>query len=733
MRSVAVKSGEMQSGEKSQAFFANKTKTSRASDKLQSYAAINTPGHSFGKMNVPGNRMMIQPKLTINQPGDRYEEEADEMADRVMRMPDPAAVNNAFKPSMSTIQRKCAECEEEDVQRKEMSGFIQKEEKTSESATPAARPLPDFKLTMPGLLKQPAQPDFLAMRQPFINRNIFDQFDPDSALQVWHYNFNFFTRFGVPPDLSIKIANFTAPLAIDAQLKAGHPTWWELTDRDMNTTTRSISIPVLDFDANFSPKAPAWWNGLFGNDKKVQRKCAQCDGDKKKLTRKEINSSSPAASDPLYQYIDNLGGSGQALPKEVRNFYEPRFGYDFSKVRIHHDNSAAQSADSINALAYTSGNNIIFNRGQYAPGTASGKKLLGHELTHVVQQGAGIRRAPMPKDRFGRPLGVVSTPEQEAYDRDTFKIAENEKIEAPLKAELRGLVKNAVWSEIRRRIYPKESSAGLKRADDRHSGKLPDLTGLGGLKTIEHFVQQIRKVKADWNTTLNTPNLRVKELGKVAGDELVTVGVPGFLIVDKEPMQSKGFFQAREWKYVISEELVKNDQLADADAQELANVTLHESRHAEQTFLAARFSAGIGGKDAAGIVAEQRIPIAIANDAVLKKFDSNTDAKTLHLGKKMHQAKVTNRATIQGINTAFDDILAKMDAKRKETEMALSSLVENATPAAIKDAKLKRDELKTLVAALEVAYTNYRNIPSEADAHEVGDAAGLAFTGWKKP
>ncbi len=65
---------------------------------------------------------------------------------------------------------------------------------------------------------------------------------------------------------------------------------------------------------------------------------------------------------------------------------EPRFGHDFSKVRVHIDEQAAESAQSVNALAYTMGRNIVFSTGQYTPETSTGKRLLAHELTHVVQQ-----------------------------------------------------------------------------------------------------------------------------------------------------------------------------------------------------------------------------------------------------------------------------------------------------------------------------------------------------------
>jgi hypothetical protein len=89
--------------------------------------------------------------------------------------------------------------------------------------------------------------------------------------------------------------------------------------------------------------------------------------------------------------INSLRGGGQPLPKEVRNYFEPRFGYDFSGVRVHTDSKAAETAKAINAKAYTKEKNIVFGAGEYSPETNKGKNLLGHELTHVVQQGT-IRR-----------------------------------------------------------------------------------------------------------------------------------------------------------------------------------------------------------------------------------------------------------------------------------------------------------------------------------------------------
>jgi hypothetical protein len=118
----------------------------------------------------------------------------------------------------------------------------------------------------------------------------------------------------------------------------------------------------------------------------VQRKCAHCEEEEKKMQRKEINSDESDAGPSTENYINSLNGKGRSLSNEERKFFEPRMGYDFSDVKLHTDTAAAKSAQSVNALAYTSGNNIVFNEGQYAPASDTGKKLLGHELTHVVQQ-----------------------------------------------------------------------------------------------------------------------------------------------------------------------------------------------------------------------------------------------------------------------------------------------------------------------------------------------------------
>jgi peptidoglycan hydrolase-like protein with peptidoglycan-binding domain len=147
---------------------------------------------------------------------------------------------------------------------------------------------------------------------------------------------------------------------------------------------------------------------------KIQRKCAACANGRElcpecaeedRLQTKEAPARTPKVAPAMESVIESIKGEGQPLPGSMRAFMEPRFGYNFSKVRVHTGAYAAESAREINALAYTVGPDIVFATGQYAPGTASGRLLLAHELTHVIQQsklsGGGCTRAVQrrPEDR----------------------------------------------------------------------------------------------------------------------------------------------------------------------------------------------------------------------------------------------------------------------------------------------------------------------------------------------
>ncbi|WP_206076837.1 eCIS core domain-containing protein [Massilia horti] len=117
--------------------------------------------------------------------------------------------------------------------------------------------------------------------------------------------------------------------------------------------------------------------------------------------RLQTNEAPSAAAEPgidTSAAVRAAARDGALLPKELRSYFEPRLGHDFSRVRVHTGPEAADAARSVQARAYTLGSDIVFGAGEYAPATAAGKRLLAHELVHVVQQGSRVSLLQRHKD-----------------------------------------------------------------------------------------------------------------------------------------------------------------------------------------------------------------------------------------------------------------------------------------------------------------------------------------------
>ncbi len=130
---------------------------------------------------------------------------------------------------------------------------------------------------------------------------------------------------------------------------------------------------------------------------------ASCES-KDKNAHTILRPSSTVTATPNAVAADSLRdlGAGQPLDQETRAVFEPRFGYDFSRVRVHTSVTASATARALNARAYTMGPNIVFGAGQFGPRSQSGGHLLAHELTHVIQQSS--------EADFGRAAGERATP-----------------------------------------------------------------------------------------------------------------------------------------------------------------------------------------------------------------------------------------------------------------------------------------------------------------------------------
>lgn len=179
------------------------------------------------------------------------------------------------------------------------------------------------------------------------------------------------------------------------------------------------------------------------SEAKVQRKCAVCEEEEKKIQRKPLCESiqrvsytateKSAIPSNVESSINNSKGKGSKMDSETQSFMENRFGADFSGVKIHTGNEASSMSQNLNAKAFTVGNDIYFNNGQYNPSSNSGKHLLAHELTHTLQQGNGFSENYIQRDlavdppnptAVARELSDQEIQEAISFNRATFRNTE---------------------------------------------------------------------------------------------------------------------------------------------------------------------------------------------------------------------------------------------------------------------------------------------------------------------
>jgi hypothetical protein len=251
-----------------------KVRDSQSADYLSSPYSARMPGAGTSPFSATYLDCPVQAKLTVSVPGDKYEQEADQVADRVMRMSDPELSSNAT------------------------SVFV--------------------------LSRDHSEPDTL-MRQP-ASRNTSEDLEPEEQRAV------------------------------------------------------------------------------------LRLVCPECE---ELLQAKEASTTGIRPTAAFRSHVESTRAGGDPLPGSVRSIFEPRFGYDFSNVRIHTDVRAGYTAKRMNALAYTMGPHITFAPGQFNPYSHEGQHLLAHELTHVVQQSAASRE----KKATVSAMNHVGTRELRRFDR----------------------------------------------------------------------------------------------------------------------------------------------------------------------------------------------------------------------------------------------------------------------------------------------------------------------------
>ena len=169
------------------------------------------------------------------------------------------------------------------------------------------------------------------------------------------------------------------------------------------------------------------------------------------LAQARTDTGEASAAPEVEQAIQQARGGGQALDSGVRAQMEPAFGADFSGVRVHADAGADDLNRSLNARAFTTGQDIFFRQGAYSPGSSSGRELVAHELTHVVQQNG---------DRVQTKLTVGQPGDR--YEQEADRVAR-----AVLQQEQQPIRKNADEGLVQQQVEEEEEEEPIQaRAED---------------------------------------------------------------------------------------------------------------------------------------------------------------------------------------------------------------------------------------------------------------------------
>jgi hypothetical protein len=239
----------------------------------------------------------------------------------------------------------------------------------------------------------------------------------------------------------------------------------------------------------------------------VQRKCSECG-------EEPLPTIDPATENSIV----SLSARGNPLSQAVRSFMEPRFKADFSAVRVHTDAHAHELARSVEAKAFTVGNNVVFGAGHYSPDSQSGRRLLAHELTHVVQQGGAqqsLQRQPVdPRPPTPAPVNADEEEQRRRNDPEAAPIPEvNQRTQTPgvNDAAARELVElifghdgidepvNDLSPAVKDDL---DSDVGADKAAEKKAGRLTGEQIEARTQNRMRFVKRLRLYFASWNDML---------------------------------------------------------------------------------------------------------------------------------------------------------------------------------------------------------------------------------------
>ncbi|BDA66014.1 hypothetical protein CAL7716_001800 [Calothrix sp. PCC 7716] len=363
-------------------------------------AAKKTPSQGFDFNRIS---MRPQAKLTVNKPGDVYEQEADKVAQQVMqRMSNPAGSQK--------LQRQSAQQQEEEeklqtkslansitpLQREAMPEEDEQQKLQTKSLANSITPLQREAVPEEDE-QQKLQTKSLASSITSLQREAMPEEDEQEKVQTKSLanSITPLQREAAPEEdeqekvQTKSLANSITPLQREAMPE-------EEEQEKLQTKSLANSITPLQREAmpeeEEQEKEKLQTKSLANSITPLQREAVPEEEEQaqmKPMVQRKSGETGTAPASDVESSIKGARGGGQPMGDEIRQPMEQAFGTDFSGVKIHTDSRSHDLNQSVQARAFTTGNDIFFRQGEYSPGSNGGKELLAHELTHVVQQNGG--------------------------------------------------------------------------------------------------------------------------------------------------------------------------------------------------------------------------------------------------------------------------------------------------------------------------------------------------------
>ncbi|MDH7460660.1 DUF4157 domain-containing protein [Chitinophagaceae bacterium 26-R-25] len=478
----AAKSSQPFFNKAGQGFFANES----ANDSQSFF--------SSQKNSLLGTRNgAIQTKTTIGEPNDKYEHEADAMADKVVQrltqnktneklkngtvnQPKPFTPVTIASAPAQNVQAKCASCEQEEK--------LQKKEEEIEEKGVAK----DKLQKKPMFEGNPEPPDDKnniqrkcaeCEKEEKLQKKDDEKKDEKELLNGKVQRKPIFESNAEPLERNIQ-------RKFDKDEKEG-----KLQKKDTDKKEEK------DLQNGKLQRKPMFERSVDQSKENIQRNAAESEKEKnKKLQTKSEAASTQTASSAIESSLSSSKGGGNPLPEGTRTEMENSFGSDFSNVRVHNDSTAVQMSKDLSAQAFTHGNDIYFNSGKYDPKSTAGKHLLAHELTHTIQQGGGVsrmlQRVPDPSQNNSSEsidftnkvinIPVINIPQAKQRDdsnliapplvypegykrKNSYKDKEDESSSNPQ----REVWKQAVEGDVKSKVNTKADEAKAKNAFDKNT------------------------------------------------------------------------------------------------------------------------------------------------------------------------------------------------------------------------------------------------------------------------